>query len=59
MAKWRDCGYLGYTRAHDKILIVLKNEHYVADLGEIREVLDGKRDYTLIFEPPPKEEKKQ
>jgi hypothetical protein len=52
---WKDCGYLSLTKKGDKILIVLKHGHYIADLKEIKDVLYGKRDYTLIFEPPEKD----
>ena len=54
---WKDCGYVSFTKKGDRILIVVKHMRYVADLAEIKEVLDGKRNYTLIFEPPEKEEK--
>ncbi len=56
---WKDCGYLSFTKKGDKILIVLKHGHYVADLKEVVEVIDKKRNYTLIFEPPTEKEEVQ
>jgi len=58
MAKWKDCGYLTYTKKGDRILIVLKHERYVCDLAEVEQVLAKERDYTEIFEPPKVEEEK-
>jgi hypothetical protein len=52
---WKDCGYLSFTKKGDKVLIVVKRARYVADLKEVTDVLDGKRSYTLIFEPPTEE----
>jgi hypothetical protein len=47
----KDCGYLSFTKKGDRVLIVVKHARYVADLQEVKEVLEGKRNYTLILEP--------
>lgn len=47
---WKDCGYVSLTRDGKKILVVLKRVRYVASLEELREVLDGKKAYTLVLE---------
>lgn len=31
---------------------MVKHGRYIADLTEIKEVLDGKRGFTLVYEPP-------
>jgi hypothetical protein len=52
---WKKCGYLSLTKKGDKLTVMVKHVHYIADLKEIKEVLDGKRNFTLIFEPPEEE----
>jgi hypothetical protein len=34
------------------VLVVLKHKRYVVSLEELKDVLDDKKNYTLIFEPP-------
>lgn len=55
---WKDCGYVSYTKSGKQILVVLKRQRYVVKIDELKQVLDGKKDYTLIYEPPTQEVKK-
>ena len=52
-------GYVGYTRAKNRILIALKHEYYTVDLAELQELLEKKREFALIYEPPKVEEEKK
>lgn len=52
---WKDCGYLSLTKDGKKVSVVVKHIRYVVNLEEFKEVLDGKRRYTLILEPPIKQ----
>ena len=47
---WADCGYLTISKSGKVLSVVVKNQRYVVNLEEAAEVLDGKRNYTLIFE---------
>jgi uncharacterized protein YebE (UPF0316 family) len=47
---WKDCGYVSLTKDGKKILITLKRVRYIASLQELKEVLDGKKAYTLVLE---------
>ena len=49
---WKDCGYLSLTKDGKRVLVVVKRSRYVLSLEESREVLAGRQDYTLIYEPP-------
>jgi hypothetical protein len=48
--QWKDCGYVTISKMGKVLSIVVKHTRYVANLEEILEVLDGDRNYTLIFE---------
>jgi len=48
---WKDCGYLSLTKDGKKVSVVLKKARYIANLEELRKVLDGKKTYTFILEP--------
>ncbi len=56
--RWKDCGYLCVSKSGKKIVIVIKHIRYVATLEAFMKILDGKQNYTLIYEPPQKEVKK-
>jgi len=47
---WKDCGYLALSKTGKKVLIVIKQVHYLVDLKRVQDVLDGKERYTLIYE---------
>jgi hypothetical protein len=49
---WKDCGYLRLSKSGKKINIVIKHDRYVADLKAFKKVLEGQKNYTLIYEPP-------
>ena len=51
---WKDCGYLSLSKDGKKVSVVVKKIRYFVGLEEAKEVLDGKRKYTLVFEPPVK-----
>jgi hypothetical protein len=52
---WKDCGYLSLTKDEKKVSVVVKKVRYFVSLEEAKEVLDGKRRYTLVLEPPVKQ----
>jgi hypothetical protein len=39
------------------VLVVLKHKRYVVSLEELKDVIDDKKNYTLIFEPPSTDDK--
>jgi hypothetical protein len=47
---WVDCGYVTISKSGKVLSVVVKNQRYVVNLEEAAEVLDGKRNYTLVFE---------
>jgi hypothetical protein len=52
--KWKDRAYLCISKSGKKINVVIKHGRYVADLKAFREVLEGQKNYTLVYEPPQK-----
>jgi hypothetical protein len=50
MPKWSDCGYLTLSKSGKVLSVVVKKKRYVVNLEETEEVLDGKRNYALIYE---------
>jgi hypothetical protein len=48
--QWVDCGYITISKSGKVLSIVVKHERYVANLDEISQVLDGTKNYTLVFE---------
>ena len=40
------------TKDKKGILVVVKHVRYYVKLSEVKEVLEGKREYTLVYEPP-------
>jgi hypothetical protein len=48
---WKDCGYISLTKDGKKVRVTVKRQYYIADLEEVRRVMDGKMAYTLILEP--------
>jgi hypothetical protein len=53
---WKDCGYLSLSKDGKKVSVVVKKTRYIANLEELRKVLDGRKSYTFILEPTPKKE---
>ncbi|MGD0496696.1 MAG: hypothetical protein ABSB28_11790 [Candidatus Bathyarchaeia archaeon] len=53
---WKDCGYLSLSKDGKKVSVVVKKARYIANLEELRKVLDGKKSYTFILEPIPTKE---
>ena len=51
---WKDCGYLSLTKDGKKVSVVVKRIRYIANLEELKAVLEGKLNYTDILEPPTK-----
>jgi hypothetical protein len=54
---WKDCGYLSLSKNGESVSVVVKHVRYFAKLEELKDVLEGKKAYTLVFEPPQKEVK--
>jgi hypothetical protein len=46
---WKDCGYLALTKNKKGVLLVLEHKRYFLKLDEVKSVLDGKREYTLVY----------
>ncbi len=55
---WKDCGYVSLTKNSLKLSVVIKHVRYFVKIDEVKEVLEGKKAYTLVFEPPQSEVKK-
>ena len=47
---WVDCGYLTLSKSGEVLSVVVKKKRYVVNLEEATEVVDGERNYTLIYE---------
>ena len=47
---WEKCGYISLTKDRKKITVMVKHVHYIANLGELKAVLDGKVGFTGIYE---------
>ena len=52
---WKDCGYISLTKDEKKVTVVVKKVRYLANLDELKAVVNGEKDYTLILEPVKKE----
>ncbi len=53
---WKDCGYVSLTKNGLSLKVVVKHVTYFVKLDEVKEVLEGVKPYTLVYEPPQKEE---
>ena len=47
---WKDIGYISISKKGTVLSVVVKHKRYIVHLDEAREVLDGKRNYALIYE---------
>jgi len=54
---WKDCGYFTLTKNKQKVSVVIKHVRYYLEIEKVKEVLDGKLPYALVYEPPTKGEK--
>lgn len=48
--QWEGCGYISISKSGKVLSVVVKHQRYVANLEELNQVLEGIREYTLIFE---------
>jgi hypothetical protein len=48
---WKDCGYLSLTKDGKKVSVVIKHVRYIANLDELKAVLEGKLNFTDVLEP--------
>lgn len=48
---WKDCGYISLTKDRKNVTVKVKNVGYFVKLAELKEVLEGKKDFILIYEP--------
>lgn len=53
---WKDCGYVSLTKSKTGVLLVVKHVHYFLKLEEVKAVMNGQRDFTLVYEPEKVEE---
>ena len=51
MKNWKDCGYISLTKDTKNITVKVKGVGYFVKLAELKEVLEGKKDFVLIYEP--------
>jgi hypothetical protein len=49
---WKDVGYFSITKKGIGANVVIKHARYYVKLEEIREVLEGKKEFCLIYEAP-------
>lgn len=54
---WKHCGYFTLTKDGTKVSVVVHHIRYVLNLEEVKAVVEGKLNYTLIYEPEKKEVK--
>jgi len=47
---WKDCGYLTISKSGKVLSVVVKHKRYVVNLAEATLVLDGIKEYSLIYE---------
>jgi len=55
--KWKDCGYLSLTKKGGSLKVVVKHQTYFVKLDEAKAVLNGEKNYTLVYEPIEEAEK--
>ena len=48
---WKDCGYISLTKDGKNVTVKVKKVGYFVKLAELKEVLEGKKDFILIYEP--------
>jgi hypothetical protein len=46
----KDCGYFTLTKDGKKVSVVVHHVRYLLSLDEVKAVLEGRRNYTLVFE---------
>ena len=49
--EWKDCGYISLTKDEKKVTVMVKKVGYLANLDELKAVVNGEKDCTLILEP--------
>jgi hypothetical protein len=52
---WKSCGYLSLTKDQKKVTVMVKHVRYVANLDDVKAVLNGECGFTEIYEPEAKE----
>jgi len=48
---WKSTGYLSLTKDGKKVTVMVKHVRYIANLKELQDVLEGKLNFTEVFEP--------
>jgi hypothetical protein len=51
MKNWKDCGYISLTKDKKNVTVKVKSVGYFVKLSELKEVLEGKKEYILVYEP--------
>ena len=49
---WKDCGYFSLTKDKKGVAVVVKHTRYYLKFEEVKEVVEGKKEYTLVYEAP-------
>jgi len=48
--QWEDCGYITISKSGKALSVVVKHKRFISNIDEVRGVLDGERNYCLVFE---------
>ena len=48
---WKSSGYLSLTKDGKKVTVMVKHVRYITSQEELKAVLEGKLNFTDIFEP--------
>ena len=48
---WKSSGYLSLTKDGKKVTVMVKHVRYIANKEDLKAVLEGKLNFTDIFEP--------
>jgi hypothetical protein len=51
MINWKDCGYISLTKDRKNVTVKVKGVGYFVKLVELKEVLEGKKRFVLVYEP--------
>jgi hypothetical protein len=49
---WKDCGYFTLTKNRQKVSVVIKHVRYFLEIEKVKQVLEGKLPFTLVYERP-------
>lgn len=47
---WKSCGYIGKSKNEKVLIVMVKHTRFIVNVSGVKDVLDGKVEYTEIFE---------